>query len=82
MLHYYHWSWKAVFMDPSVPLHGRTQLGDVFNEDVSELKFLKSKPTCFVLFGKPVINLNRLIIKIILDCAFNLIFCIQRFEDN
>ena len=37
-----------------MPLHGRTRLGDVFNEDVTELNFLQSKPSCFVIFGKPV----------------------------
>ena len=29
--------------------------GDHFNEDKTELQFLRSKPTCFIILGKPVI---------------------------
>ena len=27
---------------------------DVYDEDLHEIKFLKSKPTCFVIVGPPV----------------------------
>ncbi|XP_077973287.1 adenylate kinase 9-like [Styela clava] len=40
-------------MESSIPQHGRTILGDNFNEDETELQFLKSKPTCFIVLGKP-----------------------------
>jgi len=45
-------------MESHIPLHGRTRLGDIFDEDLTELNFLKSKPTCFVIFGKPVSTLT------------------------
>lgn len=40
-------------MESSLPEHGRTRLGDKFNEDETELQFLRSKPTCFIIIGKP-----------------------------
>ena len=31
--------------------------GDLFNEDLAELQFLRSKPTCFFIVGKSVSSL-------------------------
>ena len=35
------------------------ELIDHYNDDETELKFLKSKPTCFIVLGKPVRKLNN-----------------------
>jgi len=32
----------------------KATIGDPFNEDVAELQFLRSKPTCFLIIGKHV----------------------------
>lgn len=41
-------------MKSSISIYGQTVLQNVFNEDEVESEFLLSKPSCFIVIGKPV----------------------------